>query len=139
MALQKPFSSLQALLPEGAADPKLLPSVRFLTSWFGEMLFSPNLTEILDEAGMTPAQYTPVGHEQVNPNTCVQVASWERARLAWLWNVGQNQGQRWDSPPRRLYLKPEMGKHLQKQSGERTKNWKCSPIRTGQRKATKKD
>ena len=69
MALQKPLGSLQALFPDGAADPKRLPSVRFLISWFRELLFSPNLTGILDEAGMTLAQYTPVGHEQVNPNT----------------------------------------------------------------------
>lgn len=58
---------------------------------FRQKLLSPNFIGILKWTVVTLARHIAIGHKQCSStHLCVQVASWEPARLAWFWNVGQN-------------------------------------------------
>lgn len=121
-----------------SAPPRFF--VRFLISWFRQILLSPNFIGILKWTEVTLAQHIAIGHKQCSStHLCVQVASWEPARLAWFWNVGQN----WTR--HRSHLRGGCTSSLQlvrsfrNRDWERTKDWKCLPLKTRKRKERKKD
>lgn len=137
--IQNPGHKKTTWLLETIQRPSLL-LVRFLISWYRQMLLSPNFIGILKWTEVTLAQHKAIDHKQCSStHLCVQVASWEPARLAWFWNVGQNWTRDRSHLPGGCTSSLQLVRSLRDRDWERTKDWKWLPLRTRQRKESKKD